>query len=419
MSRLALDYPPFLLQLKQAPGLRSAGLIEAVAAVLMLLLYSQGLIGPLFADPADPESSAILRLIWLPVYALTLVLLLARPGESLRIVGQNLALAGLIILALASTAWSLAPDDTLRRAFALAMTTACGLWLASRWSWQGLIMITGSCFAGLAVLSTLMALAVPSLGVDQAVHAGAWKGVWWEKNTLGAMMAIGTIACLAASQVDRDRRVLWLAFTGLCAALVLMSTSKTSLLALVLGLGGAGGIALCRSGFGFASLTLIAGICSAVLVALALLIAPVEAVALLGRDATLTGRTDIWVVLIDQIRDAVWTGFGYKAYWVAETGPVFWVRQATGWDVPTAHNGWIEIGLALGLPGMLLMAFVYFRGLLAALGRVFHGAETYFALPIIAMIGLVSISESNLLQQNDLSWVLLTATLAKLASRRA
>ncbi|MBR9826270.1 MAG: O-antigen ligase family protein [Alphaproteobacteria bacterium] len=263
-----------------------------------------------------------------------------------------------------------------------------------------------------------MALAVPSLGVDQAVHAGAWKGIWWEKNTLGAMMAVGSVAALAARMNDPDRRWLWTGVAVLCTALVILSTSKTSLLAWVLGVGGMAGIALCRSGFGFAATTLFIGLTGGVLAALILLIAPLDALELLGRDATLTGRTDIWVVLIEQIRAAPWTGYGYKAYWAAENGPVFWVRQATAWDVPTAHNGWIELGLAVGLPGMAMMAFVYLRALFSALGRVFSGPETYFALPFVAMTGLISISESNLAQQNDLGWVLLVAVSAKLISRQ-
>jgi len=418
MSRLAIDYPPFLYHLRAAPGFRFAGVLEAGTAVILLLLYSQGLIGPLFADESNPEGSAILRLIWLPVYAITLILMLARPGQTLRVLGANAGVGLLIGWALVSVVWSLAPDVTLRRGFALAMTTAFGLWMASRWSWRELVQLVALSFGILAVLSTFMALFVPALGVDHLVHAGAWKGVWWEKNTLGAMMAFGTVAALAAIQNDPRRWMMWAGFAVLCTALVLLSTSKTALLAWSLGVGGIIGIGLCRRGFGFAALTLSLGLTGGVLAALILLIAPLDALELLGRDATLTGRTDIWVVLIDQVKDAPWTGFGYKAYWAAETGPVFWVRQATGWDVPTAHNGWIEIALSLGLPGVALMAWVWLGGFVRALGRIFSGAEAYWALPIIAMIGLVSISESNLLQQNDLSWVLLIATIARLKGGR-
>ena len=153
--------------------------------------------------------------------------------------------------------------------------------------------------------------------------------------------------------------------------------------------------------------------------ALILLIAPVEFLELLGRDATLTGRTDIWVILARQVADAPWTGYGYRAFWTVENGPVFWVRQGTSWPVPTAHNGWIETALALGIPGVALMATVFLTALGRALGRLFSGPETYWALGFIAMLGLVSISESNLMQQNSLSWVLFVATAAKLQERRS
>ena len=205
----------------------------------------------------------------------------------------------------------------------------------------------------------------------------------------------------------------------LCCALVLLSTSKTALLALLLGTGGAMGIALCRRGFGFASLMLFLGLTGAAGGALILLIAPVEFLELLGRDATLTGRTDIWAILSRQAMEVPWTGYGYMAFWANETGPVFWVRQGTDWPVPTAHNGWIETALAVGLPGVAMMALVFGRALVRAAGRLFHGPETYWTLTFLAMLGLVSISESNLLQQNSIGWVLLVATAAKLADRRA
>ena len=411
--------PPLIAALRQAPGLRFAGLLEGAVTVLFLFLFSQALIGPLFADPADPESSAVLRLIWLPVYAVTLVLAVARPGAILRTLSGNLALVVLVGLTAVSVIWSIDPSTTLRRAFALIMTTGFGFWMASRWSWKDMIGLIAATFGLLAIASVVMALAMPSIGIDHAVHAGAWKGVWWEKNTLGAMMAWGAVSGYAALRIDPRRRWVWIGVAVLCSALVILSTSKTALLAWLLGTGGAVGIALSRRGFGFAALMLFMGLTGGALAALILLIAPVEFLELLGRDATLTGRTDIWVILARQVADAPWTGYGYRAFWTVENGPVFWVRQGTAWPVPTAHNGWIETALALGIPGVALMATVFLTALGRALGRLFRGPETYWALGFIAMLGLVSVSESNLMQQNSLSWVLFVATAAKLQERRS
>jgi exopolysaccharide production protein ExoQ len=419
VSRLAIAEPAFLAPWRQAPALGGLNALEAGFSVVFLFLFSQGLIGPLFADPANPDSSVVLRLMWLPIYAATVILILARPGRFLRTLNANWLLLGLAGLTLASVIWSVAPDVTLRRGFALMMTTVFGFWFASRWSWREMILITATTFGLLAVASTGMALAMPALGVDHEVHAGAWKGVWWEKNTLGAMMAWGAVSGWAALRVDPRRGLIWIGVALLCSALVVLSTSKTALLALLLGTGAVIGIALCRRGFGFAAMMLFLLLTSLSAFGLIMLIAPVEALEALGRDATLTGRTDIWAVLIGQIQNAPWTGYGYMAYWAADSGPVFWVRQATDWDVPTAHNGWIETALAIGIPGMLLMAFVYLQAMVRAIGRLFSGGETYWALVFLTLLGLVSISESNLLQQNSLSWVLFVATAAKLADRRA
>ena len=410
------DEPDLIARMRAAPAPAFLGWLEALAALACLFLFSQALVGPLFADSVD-EDSAILRMIWIPVYGLTLLLILMRPGPMLAAALRSKLILALAGIAIASTLWSIAPDVSLRRGFALLMTTAFGLWLGARWEWPKLLELFAALFASLAVMSVIAAIVFPGFGVDQAVHAGAWKGVWWEKNTLGAMMAWGAIACCAAAAARPERALIWVGFAALCAFLVLMSTSKTALLAFLLGAGGLAGIAISRRGFGFAALMLF-GLAFGLLGGIAIaLIAPVEALEALGRDATLTGRTDIWVLLADEIAKRPWTGYGYMAFWTVDDGPVFWLRQATVWPVPTAHNGWIETALAIGLPGATLLAIVYLGGLFRAFTRLFAGVEAYWALPFIAMLGLVSMSESNLMAQNGLSWVMFTATVTRLSAR--
>lgn len=418
MSPIAAREPLFLSVLREAPGLRSVRFAEAGFTVVALFLFSQALIGPVFAPSGSDDNSIILRLMWLPVYGLTVLLMLARPGAVLRTLSGNLLLIGLIGLMAMSITWSVAPDITLRRTFALAMSSLFGLWMASRWSWRELILLIATTFALLGVTSVMMAVAVPSMGIDHVVHPGAWKGVFWEKNTLGAVMAWGAVSSYAATRVDPKHWLFWMGCAVMCLGLVLLSTSKTALLSCLLGTGIAIGIALCRRGFGFASLMIFLGLTVGITIATIMLVAPLDALQALGRDATLTGRTDIWGVLIEEIRTVPWTGYGYMAFWTAEYGPVFWVRQATNWDVPTAHNGWIEIALAIGIPGVVMTALLYLQAFLRAFGRIFSGPETYWALAFIAMILLVSISESNLVHQNSLGWVMFVATSAKLAERR-
>lgn len=392
--------------------------LEFFLAGLILFLVSQGLLGPLLADTPDPEGAAILRVMWLPVYALTIGWMVITPARTLEVLWRTPLILTLSILCLVSFMWSVDAGLTQRRGFALVMTTLFGLLLASRFNWRELITLFAVVFVVLGVMSAVMSLAFPGIAVHHDIHVGAWKGIWWEKNTLGAMMAFGTTAALAASVCQPRHKMIWWGLAAFQAGLVLMSTSKTALLALMLALAGIAAIHLIRRGFGFSSLILIGGGLVVFIVVLMFSIAPVAILEALGRDATLTGRTDIWLVLADQIQARPWTGYGYGAFWDGVYGPAYWVRQRTQWPVPTAHNGWLEIALGIGLPGVILMAMSLLISIVRAAGRLFRGPEVFWALIFLILVALISISESNLLQRNAITWVLFVATAARLALPR-
>lgn len=403
-----------------APRLTSWPAVEAGLAVICLLVFSQALLGPLIADPTEPDGGAVLRLIWPPVYLLSLLLIALNPAPVFQVMLRAWPLVLLGALTLISAAWSLDPGVTIRRGLAVFMTLVFALWLASRYSWPDLIRLVALMFAVLAVGSFLAGALVPSFGIMNEIHVGAWKGLWWEKNTLGAYMAWAALAFLAAGAAAPDRREakLWYLLFPLAVLLVLLSTSRTALLALMVCSAGPAGIALARRGFGFAALAIFSLLCGVGVLGAVLVIGPGVVLEALGRDPTLTGRTDIWAALAQAISERPWTGFGYGVFWEVDNGPVFWVRQATVWPVPTAHNAWLETALALGLPGMVLAMLVVLRGLLQAMLRLFRGVEIYWALPFLVSWLGVSLSESNLLVQNGVIWLLLVATLAKLASNR-
>jgi len=403
-----------------APRLTFWPAAEAGLALLILLLFSNALIAPLLADPADPEGSAVLRLLWPPVYFVTIMLIALKPAPVLRTAMRAWPLVLLGLMTMLSAAWSLDAEITLRRGLGVVMTMAAGLWLASRYSWADLVRLIALCLAILAFGSLIAGALFPGFGVMQTVHPGDWRGLWWEKNTLGAMMAWALLAFFSAAACtpsSAERRI-WFALAPLAVLLVLLSGSRTALLAAMIAAGGPLMIAMARRSFGFAALSIFTGAMGVAALLTVLAIGPGVILEALGRDATLTGRTDIWIVLMRMVEAAPWTGYGYGAFWETEGGPVFWVRQETAWDVPTAHNAWLETALALGIPGVALGAWVYLSALTRALGRLFKGAGTWWALPFLAAWGVISLSESNLLEQNSFNWLLLSMTVAKLASWR-
>jgi O-antigen ligase len=75
-------------------------------------------------------------------------------------------------------------------------------------------------------------------------------------------------------------------------------------------------------------------------------------VELLGRDPTLTGRTEMWKELMNFDINPV-LGAGFDGYWEGERLDIMWDRH--WWKPNQAHNGYIEIYLDLGLMGLFLL----------------------------------------------------------------
>jgi O-antigen ligase len=400
------------------PRFRFAQTLESALAVLVIFLFSSALLSQLFGG--GEEGSPILRLIWPPVYLLTLILIVMRPMPVLGLMVRAWPLMVLAVLPMVSACWSLDPGLTLRRGLGVLFPALFALWMASRFSWRDLIRLLAVSLSVLAVGSLVMSVLFPAYGVMHEIHPGAWSGLWFEKNRMGAVMALAAMSGMAAAFTTPHRREVryWGALVILAVFLVLMSTSKTALMACMIGVLGPVMIYLARQGFIMAAIAVFSGLFGVFALTLVILIGPGVILEALGRDPTLTGRTDIWIGLLQAVQMRPWTGFGWGVFWLVEDGPVFWVRQATQWEVPSAHNSWLEIALALGLPGAIWAILVYLGGLVSAMKRLFSGVEAYWALPAMAVWGLTSMSESIFMTTNGFTWTLFCITFSKLASRR-
>jgi O-antigen ligase len=79
----------------------------------------------------------------------------------------------------------------------------------------------------------------------------------------------------------------------------------------------------------------------------------------LGRQADLTGRTDLWNdVLQFNVNPIVGTGF--ESFWLGRRAEFFWNRYP--FHPNQAHNGYIEVYLNLGWIGVILLGLVIIAG---------------------------------------------------------
>lgn len=77
-----------------------------------------------------------------------------------------------------------------------------------------------------------------------------------------------------------------------------------------------------------------------------------------GRDSTLTGRTEMWDKLL-QVKVDPWFGAGYESFWL---GPRAKEISTYYNHLHQAHNGYLEVFLDLGGAGMALLGLVFAWG---------------------------------------------------------
>ena len=387
---------------------------EQAAAIVVVMMLTQALIGPVFAP--TQEETPILRLVWLPVYAVIAGLIALRPAVLVRAWPAWLILALLVLQAFASKWWSIDPGVTQRRVIAMAISSAFAIYLGVAFTGRHLprMLMLASLIMGLG--SLVMVFVNPAIGVHQMENAGLWRGLWYEKNQMGLVMSAGAVAAAACLASDDRRRLLPAITLGVTTLLVLATQSKTSLLCLMLGVGAVGGLwAMKRGGAAFSIVALWFGVVLSAGAAYVFITDPAIVLEALGKDPSLTGRTDIWEALMREVAERPWTGFGYQAFWGKDSVPAAFIRAETQWPVPSAHNGWIDLLIQLGWPGAITVGITVAIATVVTLFRIpGSGArEGYWAVGYLLVFLLLSLSESVLLSHANLPWTLLLAILAR------
>jgi O-antigen ligase len=105
----------------------------------------------------------------------------------------------------------------------------------------------------------------------------------------------------------------------------------------------------------------------------------------IGRDQSLTGRTDIWKAALSRVENPL-LGAGYESFWLGERLAAI-VRVIGGGN--QAHNGYIEIYLNLGWVGLALLGVLIVTGYRRIISGFRRGANVsllsmaYFIVAIV------------------------------------
>ncbi len=389
--------------------------VEPVLIVLFLIFFTNGFIQRMVSGEESSDGNPLLRQAWLPAYAMAFVGLYLNREKALSAVMRAPFLSCVVLLTIVSVAWSIDPATTFRRAIGLMGSTAFALYLATRFTWPELLRLLGWTWLVVGTANLISSAVFPAFGQDHSMHEGAWRGYYYEKNSLGGHMASATLVFAVLVAADQRHKMAWIGGLVVSMLLVFGSTSKTALLAMTVGLGIMGAAVLMRRGPRLAIGIIWLSVTTVAATIVALTLFPEQVFALLGRDASLTGRTDIWAALLEAINVRPWTGYGYGVFWQENSEPAYWIRRAVNWTAPSAHNGWLEVCIAIGIGGVVLVALDLFTSLVRSAFAFRAGWGGIFCAGFLLQYVLFSASESMILQQNTYLWLVYVIVAGRLA----
>jgi exopolysaccharide production protein ExoQ len=289
--------------------------------------------------------------------------------------GSDVCLPGAImiypIFCLASTVWSVNPYDTFKYASLLLLYVFAIAAVCQILEIEVFCKILVRVLVFLMLTSVVMAVAFPQYGTHQLddalgdLHVGVWRGVFVHKNQLGVAASISVfiflffrrlvsasvgfrVLCIAAAiacLIFAQSAGSWIALCMLLVYYFLLATvpvSRSLLLLIVFGVS-----AVAFTLFFFFSEDL---------------------VTIVGRDATFTGRTDIWRIVLDAVWQKPLLGFGYYAGTADFMRPL--LVGELGSEAVDAHNGYFNVMLETGIVGLALLLCCIASVIVTGIGRV-------------------------------------------------
>ena len=126
-----------------------------------------------------------------------------------------------------------------------------------------------------------------------------------------------------------------------------------------------------------------------------------------GKDATLTGRTDIWLATFDLIKQKPLLGWGYMATWMPTDPEIAVIMERFQWNIPNAHSAYIDVTFQLGAVGLGLLLTIIAVAWRRALACLRMGVPLgWFSLMLLMGALTYSIAETGLGQNQSMYWLL-------------
>ena len=274
------------------------------------------------------------------------------------------ALLALLAWCVVTVVTSTHPDLSVRRFVLAVLVIAISLgWLLiprDEVQFSRLLAVGSGGVLALAYFGVLFLPAVSIHNLAEVLeldNAGSWRGHFPHKNLAGAAMVY--LMAYGLYVAHRQGRPAGWTIAALAFVFLVQTHNKTSLVLV------AGTFALAtmteRAGALWlkACLTLLPVATMLLFTVGSVLFPPIEAlVTMVAPDPTYTNRTMIWSFALVSIARHPFLGYGFDAFWsTSELVDGGGVMETAAVNAGHAHDGYLNVALTTGLPGLALMAF--------------------------------------------------------------
>jgi O-antigen ligase len=309
---------------------------------------------------------------------------------------QNKLITSFPLLALAFSPLSQLPTRTISSGALLLGSILLLYSVMSRYTFDQVLELFLVLGTATIVASVMFALLLPEYGLDRlGGHDNAWKGIFSAKNYLGNLALFFLTVAVSYRAQTGFMKALQCSQMLLCCIAILFSRAATAYLLTafyLVYLGTMWGLRRFRKKDRFVVAAIFL-VCVGVAIAV-VATRPDFLVSLLGRDITLTGRTEIWNAVLTSIAKRPLCGYGYQAFWLGLEGESYHVILAVSWMLAQAQNGFLDVTLQLGLVGLTIVVLVFVFALRDAAVCLLHwrnaeqlrSAEWYLAIVLLTLI---------------------------------
>lgn len=315
----------------------------------------------------------------------------------------------LTAMAVLSFLWSASPSDTLQYAKALLRNTLFGIYLATCYSPKEQMRQLLWVFGIIMILSLVLGLGMPSFAISDD---GLWKGVLGHKNLLARTMTLSALLFACAAIDNPKQRRIRLAGFILAIVLLLLTQGKTALVLLLFGLSLLPLYKVIKQYYKLRVFLLLTVIILGGTLSVWLSV-NLETIIVdyLGKDMSMSGRDELWGVLIYRGLQRPWLGYGYAGFWtnlreVSIVNALTWLDLKKGGH---AHSGFIDLFLQFGFVGISLFAWSCLT-LLARVIQLLFATQAIEYLWLLEFVLITTLSNysltSTILDESNIVWLL-------------